>query len=181
MAVKHKFSCCSECIALASGVFILTGDGTFKKNIEAILSVSNACGVKTAGIDVQAKNIVTAAMYQQENEVEAKVDDDSGDTETPYALSEKVVLDMWRGVKNQAESQIDFLCVNHDAKGKKGALSKWIMVVFEDQVHFSRFENGAKLESYAPVPVSKAAVYAAAIVNGLQPPRDLRQCDKPIG
>ncbi|HHL2526016.1 TPA: hypothetical protein ACQ317_001900 [Yersinia enterocolitica] len=98
----------------------------------------------------------------------------------PYSLSEQVVLDMWLGVKQQAENQIDFLFANRDAEGKKGALSKWIMVVFEDRVCFSRFENGTKIESYAPVLVSKAAVYAAAIVNGLQPPRDLRGCDKPI-
>ncbi|MDA5499940.1 ClpX C4-type zinc finger protein [Yersinia aleksiciae] len=103
------------------------------------------------------------------------------DEKKPYPLSEKMVLDMWRGVKQQAENQIDFLFVNHDAEDKKGALSKWIMVVFEDRVYFDRFENGAKIEGYAPVSVSKAAVYAAAIVNGLQPPRDLRGCDKPIG
>ncbi|ELW7390519.1 hypothetical protein [Yersinia intermedia] len=103
------------------------------------------------------------------------------DVEKPYPLSEQVVLDMWLGVKRQAEDQIDFLFANHNSKDQKGALSKWIMVVFEGWVYFRRFENGATVESYAPVPVSKAAVYAAAIVNGLQPPRDLRECDKPIG
>ncbi|CNK92447.1 Uncharacterised protein [Yersinia pseudotuberculosis] len=103
------------------------------------------------------------------------------DEERPYSLSERVVLDMWLGVKRQAENQIDFLFANRDAEDKKSALSKWVMVVFEDRVCFSRFENGARIEGYAPVPVSKAAVYAAAIVNGLQPPRDLRGCDKPIG
>ncbi|CNE43442.1 ClpX C4-type zinc finger protein [Yersinia kristensenii] len=103
------------------------------------------------------------------------------DEKKPYPLSEQMVLDMWLGVKRQAENQIDFLFANRDTEDQKGALSKWIMVVFEDRVCFDRFENGAKTEGYAPVPLSKAAVYATAIVNGLQPPRDLRECDKPIG
>ncbi|CCV45136.1 ClpX C4-type zinc finger protein [Yersinia enterocolitica] len=101
------------------------------------------------------------------------------DEKKPYLLSGKVVLDMWRGVKQQAENQIDFLFADRETKDQKGALSKWVVVVFEDRVCFSRFENGARIEGYAPVPVSKAAVYAAAIVNGLRPPRDLYQCDIP--
>ncbi|CAH0190272.1 ATP-dependent Clp protease ATP-binding subunit ClpX [Rahnella aquatilis] len=137
MAVKDKICVCSECIALASGVFILNGNGVFKKSIEDILSVSNACGVKTAGIDVQAKNIVTAAMYHQGNEVKAEDADDST------------------------------------------LISDWSIQVYSDKVLFTRIKDGAMKEGYAPVSLAKAAVYAAAIVNGLRPPRDLYQCDIP--
>ena len=60
------------------------------------------------------------------------------------------------------------------------AISSWEVVVYDDCVHFKRVDNGRMQEGYPPVPVSKAAVYAAAIIHGLQPPRDLRPCDKPI-
>lgn len=62
----------------------------------------------------------------------------------------------------------------------KPVISSWEMVVYGDCVSFRRIGNGRIEESYPPVPLSKAAVYAAAIVNGLQPPRDLRLCDRPI-
>lgn len=102
--------------------------------------------------------------------------------EVPYRLSEKSVFDMWVGVKKQAEDALQFLSVTAatETHKKKDVLSKWVVVVYEDQVHFERFEDGAMVENYAPVSPAKASVYAAAIVNGLQPPRDLRLCDKPI-
>lgn len=62
----------------------------------------------------------------------------------------------------------------------KQAISSWQMVVYDDCVSFRRMGNGQIEESYPPVPISKATVYATAIVNGLQPPRDLRPCDKLI-
>lgn len=62
----------------------------------------------------------------------------------------------------------------------KQVISSWQMVVYDDHVSFRRVDNGQMQESYPPVPISKAAVYAAAIVHGLEPPRDLRPCDKPI-
>lgn len=63
----------------------------------------------------------------------------------------------------------------------KQIISSWQMIVYDDCVSFKRVDNGRLQEGYPPVSVSKAAVYAAAIVHGLQPPRDLRLCDKPIG
>ena len=63
----------------------------------------------------------------------------------------------------------------------KRVISTWQVVVYDNCVSFKRVDNGQMQESYPPVPLSKAAVYAAAIVHGLQPPRDLRVCDKPIG
>lgn len=62
----------------------------------------------------------------------------------------------------------------------KRIVSDWQVVVYDDCVSFKRVDNGRMQESYPPVPISKAAVYAAAIVQGLQPPRDLRVCDKPV-
>lgn len=60
-------------------------------------------------------------------------------------------------------------------------ISEWSIQVYSDKVLFTRIKkNGAWIERYAPVSLAKAAVYATAIVNGLQPPRDLRQCDKQI-
>ncbi|WP_447874662.1 hypothetical protein [Serratia fonticola] len=101
----------------------------------------------------------------------------------PYGLSEKCVADMWIGIKEQAEQALELLFANAvaEASEKNGVTSKWVVVVREDRVHFRRFENGAMVESYAPVSPAKATVYATAIVNGLQPPRDLRPCDKPTG
>lgn len=66
-------------------------------------------------------------------------------------------------------------------KQNKTVVSSWQVVVYDDCVSFRRVDNGRLQESYPPVPASKAAVYATAIVHGLQPPRDLRLCDKPIG
>ena len=121
-------------------------------------------------------NAVTMGVDTQESHHEAEVS-------VPYGLSEKCVTDMWVGVKEQAEQALDLLFANavSEISEKNGVTSKWIVVVHEDRVHFKRFENGAIVESYAPVSPVKAAVYATAIVNGLQPPRDLRPCDKPTG
>lgn len=67
-----------------------------------------------------------------------------------------------------------------DIKSKQ-IISSWEMVVYDDCVSFKRVDNGRMQESYPPVPTTKAAIYATAIVSGLQPPRDLRLCDKPFG
>ncbi|QLH62279.1 hypothetical protein [Serratia symbiotica] len=102
-------------------------------------------------------------------------------SEVPYRLSEKNVYEMWVGVKRQAENALQFLFATSATEIHKGndPLSKWIVVVYEDRICFERFGDGVTLESYAPVTPAKAAVYATAIVNGLEPPGDLRPCDKP--
>lgn len=119
------------------------------------------------GVDVQ-KN---GAHYGEETVVKAP----------PYRLSEKYVYEMWAGVKKQAEDALQFLFVTKETEGHEDndPLSKWIVVVYEDRVYFDRFGDGITLEGYAPVPPAKASVYAAAIVNGLEPPNGLRRCDKP--
>ena len=119
------------------------------------------------GVDVQKDG----AHYGEETVVKAP----------PYRLSEKNVYEMWTRVKKQAEDALQFLFVTSEVEAHKNndPLSKWIVVVYEDQVCFERFGDGITLEGYAPVPPAKAAVYAAAIVNGLEPPKYLRPCDKP--
>lgn len=62
----------------------------------------------------------------------------------------------------------------------KQPISSWTVDVYDDRVSFRRIGNGRIEESYPPVSIPTAAVYATAIVSGLQPPRDLRSCDTPI-
>lgn len=56
----------------------------------------------------------------------------------------------------------------------------WIMQMDSDHVVFSRIVNGKVDESYVPVGHDKANVYAASILNGLQPPKHLYLSDKQI-
>lgn len=162
---------CSECIGLCNrilsdkapvkpGKIKLIGDFIRKEMAENTTTVR--------GVDVQ-KN---GAHYGEETVVKAP----------PYRLSEKYVYEMWAGVKKQAEDALQFLFVTSEVEAHKDndPLSKWIVVVYEDRVCFERFGDGVKLEGYVPVPPAEAAVYAAAIVNGLEPPKYLRPCDKPI-
>ncbi|MEM8068601.1 hypothetical protein Q4R28_02150 [Morganella morganii] len=53
----------------------------------------------------------------------------------------------------------------------------WLIQMDKDNVVFSRIINGDVDESYAPVNYDKANVYAASILNGLQPPKHLFQSD----
>ena len=57
----------------------------------------------------------------------------------------------------------------------------WLIQVFPTGVHFSRLHEGRTVESYARVGLDKAAIYAAAVIQGFEPPRDLRRLDKPVG
>lgn len=54
------------------------------------------------------------------------------------------------------------------------------MQMDSDNVVFSRVVNGKVDESYVPVSYDKANVYAASILNGLQPPKHLYLSDKRI-
>ncbi|MDD9340314.1 MAG: hypothetical protein PV362_11850 [Providencia heimbachae] len=56
----------------------------------------------------------------------------------------------------------------------------WLMQMDSDDVVFSRIVNGKVDESYVPVSYDKANVYAASILNGLQPPKHLYLSDKRI-
>lgn len=57
----------------------------------------------------------------------------------------------------------------------------WLIEVSDDGVQMTRMHNGKANEIYPRVPHAKGAVYAAAITQGYQPPRDLRHSDKPAG
>ncbi|EMI7064832.1 MULTISPECIES: hypothetical protein [Providencia] len=57
----------------------------------------------------------------------------------------------------------------------------WLMQMESNNVVFSRIVNGKVDESYVPVSYDKANVYAASILNGLQPPKHLYLSDKRIG
>lgn len=136
----------------------------------------------SACMDIVNWNKFVAAPVEQKGhaDFDAEAGKETADT-APYRLSEKNVYEMWARVKKQAEDALQFLFVTSEVEAHKGndPLSKWIVVVYEDRVCFERFGDGVKLEGYAPVPPAEAAVYATAIVNGLQPPKGLRQCDKP--
>ena len=45
------------------------------------------------------------------------------------------------------------------------------------KIHFAFYKDGNINESYADVPIEYAAVYAAAIVNGFEPPKEFKKRD----
>ena len=57
----------------------------------------------------------------------------------------------------------------------------WMLKVNDSGVELTRLHEGKPVERYRRVDHSTGAVYAAAIIHGFQPPRDLRHCGKPIG
>ena len=68
----------------------------------------------------------------------------------------------------------------HWAEQRRHALSPpageavYLLRVSADGLCVARWHEGRVCESYAFVPRDKAALYAAAISQGFQPPRDLR-------
>lgn len=56
-----------------------------------------------------------------------------------------------------------------DASGER-----WVIERADGKVFFRREHGGQVLEAYAPVCPERAAVYAAAISQGMEPPRALR-------
>lgn len=58
---------------------------------------------------------------------------------------------------------------------------RWVIEITEGRYTFLKEINGSVDENYAPVCKAQAAVFAAAIIQGFQPPRDLRSCDKQPG
>lgn len=57
----------------------------------------------------------------------------------------------------------------------------WVVDVLEDGVHLTRMHNGRPCESYRVVSCEVAVIWMAAVIQGYQPPRDLRRLDKPVG
>lgn len=58
--------------------------------------------------------------------------------------------------------------------------SEWIVGVSDKGVNIMRMYNGRPIESYPMVSHSLGAVYLVAISQGLEPPKHLRECDKPL-
>lgn len=57
----------------------------------------------------------------------------------------------------------------------------WMLKVNDSGVALTRLHDGKPVEVYRRVDHASGAIYAAAISQGFQPPRDLRVCDKPAG
>lgn len=62
--------------------------------------------------------------------------------------------------------------------GNKVSQERWIIEVKNDRFSFAREINGRIEDSYAPVNKDKAAVFAAAIIQGLEPPRLLTPAER---
>lgn len=62
-----------------------------------------------------------------------------------------------------------------------GSKEIWKIEITGSQYVFSKEVNGRSDESYAPVGKEKAAVFAVSIIQGFQPPRDLRNYDTQAG
>lgn len=58
--------------------------------------------------------------------------------------------------------------------------SEWIIGVSDKGVNIMRMHNGRPIESYPMVSHAVGAVYLTAISQGLQPPKHLPECDKPV-
>lgn len=58
---------------------------------------------------------------------------------------------------------------------------KWIIEHKGERFVFKRMVNDTVIEIYTPVSQAVAGIYAAAIVQGFQPPRCLTYLDKPAG
>jgi len=55
----------------------------------------------------------------------------------------------------------------------------WMMEFDGDQVVFRRYQKGFEIpdEIHRPASLREAVVWAAAIIQGFQPPHSLRECD----
>ena len=61
---------------------------------------------------------------------------------------------------------------------KKNRQERWAIDIQSDRFFFTREINGRTEESYAPVNKEKAAMFAVAIILGIEPPRLLTQVDQ---
>lgn len=54
--------------------------------------------------------------------------------------------------------------------------STWVLKVNDAGVQITRLHEGKTIEVYRAVSHAEGAIWAAAISQGFQPPRDLREC-----
>lgn len=57
-------------------------------------------------------------------------------------------------------------------------ISTWVIEVNENSARITRTDQGNAIESYGAMPIAKASVYVAAIIQGFQPPRSLLSCEE---
>ena len=59
-------------------------------------------------------------------------------------------------------------------------ISEWRISVHEKTIHIYRWHGDSQVprEVYRPVDRATGAVWMSAISQGLQPPRDIRQCSE---
>ena len=70
-------------------------------------------------------------------------------------------------------------CGDWDADRRRG--TSWLIEIDGDVVQLKRLHEGKVCESYRHVDRATAVIWAAAIIQGYQPPRDLRHQGKPVG
>ncbi len=58
---------------------------------------------------------------------------------------------------------------------------EWRIGIEGDKFHFCRYVGGERIEAYRLVGRDEAGVWAAAIIDGFEPPPRLRRSDKPTG
>lgn len=60
---------------------------------------------------------------------------------------------------------------------------EWVMRlnVQTGALHCAKYVGGVRVEAYAPVGEGRAAIYAAAIIQGFEPPRGLVRQERPAG
>lgn len=56
----------------------------------------------------------------------------------------------------------------------------WLFEVRDGETTMRRCAQGQIIETYAPVPAERAAIWAVAITQGFEPPRGLRRLDTPV-
>lgn len=57
----------------------------------------------------------------------------------------------------------------------------WMLNVSDAGVKLIRMHDGKPVDVYRWVDHARGAIWAAAISQGFLPPRDLRECDRPVG
>ncbi|MGE4773906.1 hypothetical protein [Yersinia enterocolitica] len=83
------------------------------------------------------------------------------------------------GITREDVAQLDMnAAILNRTSGSARYPVTWVIRMGNDDVQFARVVNGSIDEDYAPVDNKKAGVYAAAILNGLEPPRHLQPSDK---
>lgn len=78
----------------------------------------------------------------------------------------------------QSRSRAPSDCKSESSESRK---TTWLIEVGEGGVQMTRLHNGNPCEVYPVVSHAKAVIYASAVIQGYQPPRDLRDQGKPVG